>query len=218
MTRQTIAAGGLMGRHLIGTILVVIVAACGSSAAPAQSTSPTAAPTSAATSAPSAQTTQVPTAGVPVAPQPTAAVIATPAPTAAAPQSIKALLAAPHPKVAAAAVVAAITTALAIDPTGGGFVSAIVVVGDKQPGVRATGKYQSGFVNWCQTPPTATKDADFYRQMYCQNIVGRLFKAYAKTGIPEFYEAALAVYNFAANVLPASNVAAMDTYLEEFTR
>jgi hypothetical protein len=128
------------------------------------------------------------------------------------------LIGAPHPKVPAAEVVAKMTSALTTDPTGGGFITAKAIVGDKQPGVRATGTFQTGFVNWCQPKPKETTDGDFYRQMYCENIVGRLFKAYAKTKIAEFYDAALAVYNFSASVLPASNVKAMDKYLMDFTR
>ena len=206
----------LVDRRLLGLLVVALtVVACGSSGTSSATGAASPAATGAASNAPSATGTAAATAGSAATPVPTATALATPTPTAAAQQSIEALITAPHPKTPAAEVVAKMTAALAIDPTGGGFISTKAIIGDPVPGVRAVGKFQIGFVNWCQPPPTATMDGDFYREMACENIIGRLFKAYAKTGIPEFFEAALAMYNFSASVLPATNVAGMDKYLKE---
>jgi hypothetical protein len=183
-------------RRLAMLTAVAVVAGCGGAATLTAVPSPTGMVTPGLTPAPTS--TPVPT------PPPTP----TPSPSLTVQlKSIHDLLNAPHPSVTAQSVVDAMARAFKADPTGGGQDTDVIINGTTPS---PNGGYQVGFTRDC----AGTQPMEHgMREGNCEQLILILFQAYRHNGLPAFYDAALAVYNYEVHALAGWGTAFTDAHL-----
>jgi hypothetical protein len=129
-----------------------------------------------------------PVVTAPPTPKPTPTAQPTPSPPPEL-MRIQDLIAEPHPRTSADEVVSVMKVAFALSPE-----KSIWITGDKPPKEPDGRKREAGFVYYCanKAPGMAVQD----QASGCMVLVWGLYQRYTETKLPQFYRAALSVYNF----------------------